>query len=188
MQSLPTNGIDEPVTAVISHLVKPGREKDYEMWFHGIAADARRFKGHLGVTAIRPRDHHLPEYVVILKFDKYVNLKIWLESDIRKKWIYRLQPLIQKPEDIHTLTGLETWFALPNIKTYPPKYKMALVTWFAVFSVLSLVTPLLNPVTSLLPALLGRLMVTGVVVTVLTYVVMPFLTRILRQWLYPKSY
>ncbi len=57
------------VTAVISHVVKPGREQGYEAWFHGIAADARKFKGHLGVSTIRPQHHAHPEYVVILKFD-----------------------------------------------------------------------------------------------------------------------
>jgi len=182
-----TTVIDEPVTAVISHLVKPGREIGYEAWFHGIAADAQKFKGHLGVSAIRPQDHNQPEYVVILKFDQYSNLKAWLESDIRKEWISRLQPLIERAENVQTLTGLETWFSLPNIKTHPPKYKMALVSWFAVFSVLSLVSPLLSPITSLLPELLGRLIVTGIVVLLLTYTVMPQLTRLLRRWLYPKN-
>ncbi|MCL1473509.1 hypothetical protein [Argonema antarcticum] len=60
-----------PVTAVISHVVRPGREQGYEAWFHGIAADARTFKGHLGVSTIRPHHHAHPEYVVILKFDCY---------------------------------------------------------------------------------------------------------------------
>jgi uncharacterized protein len=179
--------IDEPVTAVISHLVKQGREEGYEAWFHGIAADARKFKGHLGVSAIRPQDHSQPEYVVILKFDQYSNLKVWIESDIRQEWISRLQPLIEKTENIQTLTGLETWFSLPNIKTHPPKYKMAWVSWVAVFSVLSLVSPLLHPITSLLPELLARLIVTGVIVLILTYVVMPRLTQLLRRWLYPKN-
>ena len=45
-----TIGTDEEnyqVTAVISHIVRSGREQGYEEWFRGIAADARTFKGHL---------------------------------------------------------------------------------------------------------------------------------------------
>ena len=99
---------DSQVTAIISHVVRPGREQGYEEWFHGIGGDARKFKGHLGVSAIRPPDHAHPEYVVILKFDRYDNLKTWLESDVRREWIERLQPLIERPESIQTLTGLET--------------------------------------------------------------------------------
>lgn len=175
------------VTAVISHIVRPGREQGYEAWFHGIAADARKFKGHLGVSTIRPYDHAHPEYVVILKFDCYNNLKIWIESDIRQEWIERLQPLIEKPEAIQTLTGLETWFTLPDkpMKVPPPRYKMAVVTWLGVFFTISILNRLLVPLLVGLPALLRTLLVTGLTVVLLTYVIMPRLTQVFGKWLYP---
>jgi hypothetical protein len=177
-----------PVTAVISHVVRAGREQGYEAWFHGIAADARKFKGHLGVSTIRPQDHAHPEYVVILKFDCYNNLKTWLESDIRREWIERLQPLIEKPEDIQTLTGLETWFTLSNkpMMSPPPRYKMALVSWLGVFFTLPQLNRLLVPLLSGLPVLLNQLISTGLGVALLTYVIMPRLTQLFRKWLYPS--
>jgi antibiotic biosynthesis monooxygenase (ABM) superfamily enzyme len=177
----------QQVTAVISHIVRPEREQGYEEWFRGIAADARTFKGHLGVSAIRPRDHAHPEYVVILKFDRYDNLKTWLESDVRRAWIERLQPLIEKPEAIQTLTGLETWFSLPNqsLKAPPPRHKMALVTWLGVFVTLAVLSRLLAPLLGGLHILLNQLITTGLVVLVLTYLVMPRLTKLFRRWLYP---
>jgi uncharacterized protein len=176
-----------PVTAVISHIVRPGREQGYEEWFHGIATDARKFKGHLGVSTIRPPDHAHPEYVVILKFDCYDNFKTWLESEVRREWIERLQPLIEKPEAIQTLTGLETWFSLPSqpVKAPPPRQKMALVTWLGVFVTLVIVSRLLAPLLSKLPVLLSQLITTGLVVLVLTYLVLPRLTKLFKKWLYP---
>ena len=175
-------GTDEgsQVTAIISHVVRPGREQGYEEWFHGIAADARKFKGHLGVSTIRPHDHAHPEYVVILKFDRYDNLKTWLESDIRREWIERLQPLIEQSEVIQALTGLETWFTLPNksLKAPPPRYKMAIMTWMGVFVTLAVVSRLLSPILSNLPVLLNQLITTGLVVAVLTYLIMPRLTKL----------
>lgn len=178
---------DHQVTAVISHIVRSGRTQGYEEWFHSIAADARKFKGHLGVSAIRPHEHTHPEYVVILKFDRYDNLKTWLESDTRREWIERLQPLIEKPEAIQTLTGLETWFSLPKqpAKAPPPRYKMALVTWLGVFVTLAIVSRLLAPLLSGLPVLLNQLVTTGLVVALLTYLIMPRLTKLFRKWLYP---
>jgi antibiotic biosynthesis monooxygenase (ABM) superfamily enzyme len=175
------------VTAVISHIVRPGREQGYEAWFHGIAADARKFKGYLDVSTIRPHDHAHPEYVVILKFDCYNNLKTWIESDIRQEWIERLQPLIEKPETIQTMTGLETWFTLPNkpMKAPPPRYKMAIVTWLGVFFTISILNRLLVPLLAGLPVLLTTLLVTGLTVALLTYVIMPRLTQLFRKWLYP---
>ncbi|MFW9261307.1 antibiotic biosynthesis monooxygenase [Nostoc sp. CALU 546] len=174
------------VTSVICHVVRPGREEGYEAWFHGIAADARKFKGHLGVSTIRPQDHTHPEYVVILKFDCYDNLKTWLESDVRREWIERLQPLIQKPEALQTLTGLETWFTLSNkpMKSPPSRYKMMLVTWLGVFFTLPQLNRLLAPLLSGLPVLLSQLISTGLGVALLTYVIMPRLTQLFRKWLY----
>lgn len=176
------------VTAVISHIVKPGREEGYEEWFHGIAADARKFKGHLGVSAIRPHDLAHPEYVVILKFDCYNNLKTWLESNIRQEWIARLQPLIEKPEAIQTLTGLETWFTLPNkpMKAPPQRYKMSILTALAVFAVSQILGLAMAPVLFYLPSLLRSFAIAVATVFSLTYVVMPHVTRFFYDWLYPN--
>ncbi len=175
------------VTAIISHLVRPGREPGYEEWLHGIATAAHQFKGHLGVNIIRPCDHAHPEYVAIVKFDRYDNLKGWLESSVRQEWLARLQPLIEKPETIQTLTGLETWFTLPNklMKAPPPRYKMAIVTWLGVLFAILILNPLLVPLLVGLPAWLSIVLDSGVTVALLTYVIMPRLTQLFRKWLYP---
>ena len=183
-------GMDEDnhlVTAIISHVVRPEREQGYEEWLRGIIAAAKKFDGHRGVSIIQPRDPAHPEYVAILRFDRYTNLKRWLESDVRREWIERLQPLIEKPEAVQTLTGLETWFTLPNkpLKSPPPRYKMALVTWLGVFVTLGVLSRLLAPFLSGLPLLLNQLITTGLVVVVLTYLIMPRLTQLFRKWLYP---
>jgi uncharacterized protein len=182
---LDTNQENVPVTAVITHIVRKGREQGYEEWLHGIAAAAQKFHGYQGVSTICPQNHDRLEYVVILRFDRYRNLKNWLESDVRREWIERLQPLIEKPENIQTLTGLETWFALPHQRASPPRYKMAIVTWLAVFSVISVVSPLLAPIIEQLHPLLAQLIATGLTVLILTYLVMPLLTKLLKGWLYP---
>jgi uncharacterized protein len=185
---LDTNQENVPVTAVITHIVRKGREQGYEEWLHGIAAAAQKFHGYQGVSTICPQNHDRLEYVVILKFDRYDNLKTWLESDVRREWIQRLQPLIEKPESIQTLTGLETWFTLPNksLKVPPPKYKMAIVTWLGVFVTLAIISRLLTPILSSLPILLNQLFTTGLVVALLTYLIMPRLTQLFKHWLYPK--
>lgn len=142
---------------------------------------------HLGVNVIRPCDHAHPEYVAIVRFDHYDNLKTWLESDVRQEWLDRLQPLIEKPETIQTLTGLETWFTLPRkpMKAPPPRYKMAIVTWLGVFFTINLLNRLLVSLLSGVPTLLKSLLVTGLTVVLLTYLIMPHLTQLFRKWLYP---
>ncbi|KAF3888717.1 MULTISPECIES: antibiotic biosynthesis monooxygenase [Nostocales] len=184
-------GTDEEnhqVTAIISHVIRPGREQGYEEWLHGIIPAAKQFDGYMGVSIIRPRERSHPEYVVILRFDRYINLKKWMTSDVRRDWIERLQPLIEKPENVQTLTGLETWFTLSEkpLQAPPPRYKMALITWLGVFVTLGIVSRLLAPLLSGLPVLLNQLFTTGLVVALLTYLVMPRLTQVFQRWLYPK--
>jgi uncharacterized protein len=179
----------QPVTAVICHLVKPGYEEIYEQWLHDIAAVAKEFDGHAGISYIRPEDHEHPEYVAILKFDRYDNLKKWLDSEVRKQWIEKSKHLVQADAKVKILTGLETWFTLPGrmVQNPPPRYKMAILSTIVIFSIAQIIQPLLNPVFAFLPPLLRSLVMTVLNVLLLTYIVMPRVTRLFYRWLYPKT-
>jgi uncharacterized protein len=179
----------QQVTAVISHLVKPGSERYYEQWLHDISSLAQQFAGHAGVSFIRPQDSTFPEYVIILKFDCYMHLKAWLDSPIRQRWIDKASDLVQQNQKVDILTGLETWFTLPGkpIQRSPKRYKMAVLTTIAVFGVAQLVTAIATPILSGLPNLLRAFVSTGFTVFALTYIVMPRLTRLFYRWLYPKQ-
>lgn len=189
MMSFSVNNENLPVTAVISHLVKPGCEREYEKWLQGISVAAEQFEGHCGVSIIRPQDHNYPEYVIILKFNRYANLKNWLESDVRQDWIERSERLVQKPQNLQTLTGLEAWFTLPGkpMPKPPRRYKMATLTWVAVFMLLTILNYVLAPVVGSLPPLLRTAVTSGLVVMLLTYVVMPRVTKLFHKWLYPPE-
>lgn len=179
----------QQVTALILHLVKSGKEHNYEQWLHGISAIAQQFEGHSGVSYIRPQDSTHPEYAIILRFDCYKNLKKWLDSPIRQQWIDRVKPIIQSDESMQILTGLETWFALSGrVTRHPPKrYKMALLTTLSVFLVARLLKYLIEPALQFLPTLLRAFILTALTVLLLVYVVMPRVTRFFYQWLYPKD-
>lgn len=185
----PQFNADYHVTAVITHLVKPGREEGYEEWMRGIIPVAKTFQGHLGVNILKPQKGVHSEYIIVLHFDHHQNLQAWLDSDLRREWIERVKPLIQASEDVQVLTGLETWFELPRRpqKSPPKRYKMVLLTWLAVFVTLSIVSRLLSPLLAFLPALLLQVITIGVVVWILTYLLMPQLTRLFYKWLYPNT-
>ncbi|MBD2460033.1 antibiotic biosynthesis monooxygenase [Oscillatoria sp. FACHB-1407] len=180
---------DYHVTAVINHLIKPGREEGYEEWLHGIVPVAKTFEGHLGVQILRPRSGEPPEYTIVLHFDQHAHLQAWLESKERHDWIERVQPLIQQSESIQVLTGLETWFQLPGRpqKTPPKRYKVATVTWLGVLLLSLLIGRFLAPYLAWMPWLVRQMVTSALVVWLLAYVVMPQLTRLFYGWLYPQS-
>ena len=174
------------VTAVITHRVKSGRAEGYETWIKGISADARQFDGHLGVNILRPQPDASSDYVIVLQFDSCPHLNAWMNSDIRKSWIERVQPLIQEQESVQVLTGLEGWFQLPKqpAARMPKRYRQAILIWVAVMIVAVFVQPAIAPLLQYLPWLLRVSVSVAVTVILLSYVIMPRLTRWFKGWLF----
>jgi antibiotic biosynthesis monooxygenase (ABM) superfamily enzyme len=183
----PTPGDDPPATAVASRRVKPGREREFEEWVSGIRAAVKKFPGYLGSEVLRPSGSEDGEYVIVFRFDHASNLHVWEDSEERHRWLDKSRPLLHEEEKVDVLTGLETWFTLPSRPAEPPpsRYKMAVVTWLAVVPVVFIMFSLFGQWLNLLPAWLRTLVFSAVTVTLMTYVVMPRMTRLFSFWLYP---
>ena len=183
------HSIDPPVTVIISRRVKPGCKAAFEEFISGITAAAMTFEGHLGTNVFRPSSPENNEYQIIFKFDRASNLRIWQESECRRQWLARAESLRLEPPTIRVITGLETWFTLPSPKPIipPPRYKMATITLLAIFPLIQLANLILIPLFKPLPPLLRSLIITGIIVLLMTYVVMPRMTKLFSRWLYPQK-
>src|SRR5207247_3863188 len=144
---------DDPVTVLYSRRVKPGREADFETWARGIVAAARQFPGHLGASVLDAPGSR--EYHILFTFADRRSLRAWLDSDERRRWLARVDELLEADRGLQQLTGLETWFKLPgaNVATMkpPPRWKMWLVSIAAVYPLVLLFQALLVPRMSGLP-------------------------------------
>jgi antibiotic biosynthesis monooxygenase (ABM) superfamily enzyme len=69
----------------------------------------------------------------------------------------------------------------------PPRYKIALLTWAGVFTLLTAANVVFGPLLALLPLPARTLLLTGLVVGLMTYIVMPRLTRWCAGWLISPS-
>lgn len=183
------NKDDPPVTVNVKRRVRPGCEEEFEDIMSGIVGAAMKFPGNLGVNVFRPTDPDDREYRLIFKFDRASNLRRWQKSEERRTWLMLMEPLEESPPETEVLTGLETWFTLPGRDAIvpPPRYKMAFITWLAVFPVMTLLFAFSEPILLQLPLALRTFFLTAVIVLVMTYVVMPQMTRIFRRWLYPDD-
>jgi uncharacterized protein len=87
-----------------------------------------------------------------------------------------------------TLTGLETWFTLSTQQAIvpPPRYKMLVVTCLAAFPTINLINFVLQPLTPL-PSLLRVFLGMVLLLSLMTYVIMPRITKLFAGWLYPNS-
>jgi uncharacterized protein len=177
-----------PVTVVLSRRARPGREDALGAWMRGISGVAATFPGHLGAEVHPPAPPEQPEHVLVFRFATAADMDRWRRSPERADWLARAEPLTDGEVTAVVLTGLEGWFALPGRAVRPPpRWKTAALTAPVIFVLvvaLSLVAgPLLDP----LPLLARTAVTTVLLVTAMTWVVMPALTRLLRRWLYPPG-
>jgi uncharacterized protein len=178
-----------PVTTTVTRRVKPGHEALYEGFLAGIISAASAYPGHLGVEVFRPRDAGSGEYRTVYRFDTAEHLRAWLDSDEHAAWLERAEPHVIGPMRTSFVTGLETWFTLPSgpAAPPPPRYKMALLTWITIFPLIMAIVAVIGPLLEGLP-LAGRLgITTAIAVPLMTWVVMPRVTRLLRRWLFPED-
>lgn len=178
----------DPVTEVISEVVQRDKIEAYENWVKGINQAVKEFTGFLGVDVIRPRDPANLEYVVIVRFDTCANLKSWKSSATCRQWMEKSQGMQSRGTHLQEANGLELWFTLPTKaqQSSPAYYKLVVVGILAVYPLVILSNLLIGPLVSELPYLVAVFISVVAISMLITYPVMPWLTRLLSFWLYPK--
>ncbi|HEY0376951.1 MAG TPA: antibiotic biosynthesis monooxygenase [Pyrinomonadaceae bacterium] len=174
---------------VVTHTVKPGAEQRYEEWTREILSAVSLYPGYLGREVFLPAQGNR-KYTIIVRFDDEEHLKGWADSDARRQFISRADDLLEKGDQNEIRTGVDFWFTPEG--THPPKaWKQFLLTASAVYP-LSLILPrLLAPLYRVAPALghplISALLMAALLTGLLTFVIMPRYTRLVRGWLYKES-
>jgi len=183
-----------PVTVIVKRIAKKNKIKEFEDWLSGISKEVSGQVGSMGIDIIRPTDKESrPEYVIIFRFNNYDNLTKWENSSIRNEWLQKGKELVQADPDVQKLTGLEFWFTpyskkssdlLPLIS--PPRYKMIIVTIPVISLLLLTLVPQIHFITEMLSIPYSIRFVIAITITVIlmTYLIMPLSTKLLRPWLF----
>ncbi len=177
----------EPATTIFARVVKPDRVQEFEAWLKSINEVVRRFDGCLGMDVIRPGEQDHLEYVVVLRFEDQGGLKRWLESPERAEWVTKSDDMTIGEPYIQEAHGLDPWFTLPGRETrvlQPPKYKMVIVIFLSLFPLLLIIPPLVSPMLTFLHPVAGQALLVIGIVALMTYVMMPLMTRLFAFWLF----
>jgi len=179
----------EGATVVITHRVRHDKHADYEKWVEEIAPLAKVAPGHLDWHIIRPISGLSETYTVIIRFDTNTHLKEWMTSPTRVGLIEKVRPLLVSGDGFFVSSGLDFWFTPSGAKAQVPvRWKQFLVTWSAIYplvlSVPFIVTPGLRYLGVPDNRFFTTLAVTGIVVCLMVYVVMPRYTNLIHRWLF----
>jgi uncharacterized protein len=185
-----------PVTVIVKRIAKKDKINEFEEWLSRISKEFSKQDGSMGIDIIRPTNSNKTksEYVIIFRFNTYDNLEKWEKSAIRNEWLQKSWELSEAHYDVQKLTGLEFWFT-PYLKdgsssrvpiNPPPRYKMVIVTIPVISILLLTLVPQIRVLTEMLsiPYVIGLVIAIIILVLLMTYVIMPLLTKLLRSWLY----
>ena len=191
-----TRDYSNPVTVIVKRIAKKDKINEFEEWLSGISKEFSKHDGSMGIDIIRPANSNKTksEYVIIFRFKTYDNLEKWEKSAIRNEWLQKSWELSEAHYDVQKLTGLEFWFT-PYLKdgsssrvpiNPPPRYKMVIVTIPVISILLLTLVPQIRILTEMLsiPYVIGLVIAIIILVLLMTYVIMPLLTKLLRSWLY----
>ena len=180
---------DAGATAVITHRVRADKHPEYEHWLNEIAPLCKAAPGYLDWHIVRPIIGLTATYTVVVRFDTRPHLQHWMESAERNRLIAQVHPLLASGDDFFISSGLDFWFTPAQAKAkVPPRWKQYLLTWSAIYPLALGVPLVVTPVLHFLGVphhlALTTLAVTGVIVFMMVYVVMPRYTRLMQRWLF----
>ncbi len=175
---------DPPVTVLVARKVADSHRDEFEHVMSAIVRNAMRFPGHLGANVFRPVPPS-DEYRILFKFCSMSQLENWRKAPATQDGLKMADALTEGEAKTSLQTGLETWFTLPQSTAMipPARWKMAAITWGALFPLVTLLQLGLEPIKGHLPFLAMTLLVTGLVTLLMTWVVMPRMVRLLGPWL-----
>jgi antibiotic biosynthesis monooxygenase (ABM) superfamily enzyme len=185
LESKPTkeNHMNQPIHVAITRKVKPGLEGAFEEAIREFWSRAVKSPGSLGAQLIRPmpgEQSHV--YGIIRSFASQEDHDAFYASDQFREWDEYIKPYVEPEYSRRKLHGLEAFFSASMFKN-PAKWKMAIITWIGVWPSVYTAAKLIGPLHEGWPFWAGVGLETCAVVCALTWVVMPFLSKVFGFWL-----
>ena len=173
-----------PIHIAITRSVRPGCEAAFQQELREFFQASFAHHSVLGVTMILPPPgSDSREFGVIRTFTDAKARDEFYTSALFKNWEQKIQPLVEGDWTQRSLCGLEAWFRSPSGP--PPRWKMAMVTLLGVYPVSLLIGYFLAPHLRKLPLPLHLFIASALMVSCLTWIVMPQLARWFKPWLQP---
>ena len=170
-----------PIHVAITRRVKIGREGEFQQALRDFFQKSFAQDGVLGAHMLTP----LPgsdsrEFGLLRTFVDEKTRDEFFESGMFKAWEAKVRTLTDGEPVHHQLHGLEAWF---RSLSPPPRWKMFIATFLGVLPVVTVLNVTLGP--AILPwnFFLRTAVFNGCMIALLTWAIMPIMTRVLHNWL-----
>jgi antibiotic biosynthesis monooxygenase (ABM) superfamily enzyme len=176
-----------PIHIAITRRVRPGHEAEFQQALREFFQTSFTRGGVLGASMLTPLPgSNAREYGILRSFANEAERDAFYESPMFKTWEERARALTEGEPVYRQLHGLEAWFRSPHQS--PPRWKMAVVTLIGVYPTSLFLSFTIGEATHTWPNAARSLVFAASMVALLTWVVMPSVTRLLHHWLNPQSH
>jgi antibiotic biosynthesis monooxygenase (ABM) superfamily enzyme len=170
----------EPVTLMVTRRVAKGRYHDFMAWLREGEQLATDFPGYLGSGVLAPPPDE-DEFQMIFRFTDERTMSAWEHSASRRTWLERGKGLFAQPHE-HRALGIDAWFG--SGQRQPPRWKQTVAIWLAFFPVSLAFNVLFGNLLAGAPLVLRILLSTLALTPLMTYLFIPFASRLLAPWLH----
>jgi hypothetical protein len=176
----------EQVTVVVTHPVRPDRVDEFLQWQRRLDDAERTFPGFRGTELLPPVAGVQPDWTILYSFDTEEHLNNWLDSPQRKKMLEEGEQFGQF--ELHRVASpFGSWFSgiAGGDAKGPAQWKTALSVLVGLYPTVVLLTLGISEIWKHGKLWETLLLGNFLSVSLLTWVVMPVVTRALAWWLEP---
>ena len=174
-----------PIHVAITRRVRAGCESEFQQALREFFQKSFAQDGVWGASMITPPPgSDSREFGILRTFEDEKERDAFYSSAMFKAWEETARTLTEGEPEYRQLHGLEAWFRSSNP---PPRWKMSVATFLGVFPTAMILNLTLGPTIKSWPFIFRNAFFNACVVALLTWVVMPFVTRVLHDWLHPQT-
>lgn len=175
-----------PIHIAITRRVRAGCEEEFQNALREFFQTSFGHDSVLGASMITPPPgSDSREYGILRTFANQADQDAFYQSPMFLAWEARARLLTEGEPVYRQMHGLEAWFR--SSANPPPRWKMAVTTALGVYPTSLLLGETVGRWTHAWPVPLRAAVFAVAMVALLTWVVMPLVTRFLRHWLHPEK-
>jgi len=173
------------IHVAITRRVRAGSEAEFQRALQEFFQQSFAHGGVLGASMlIPPPGSDSREFGILRTFADEKERDAFYASPMFRAWEEKARTLTEGEPVYRQLHGLEAWFRSPGGP--PPRWKMALATFVGVFPTAMVLNLTIGPAIKSWPFIVRNAAFNACVVALLTWAVMPLVTRLLRGWLHSQ--
>lgn len=183
MQERGTAAGREPTTVIVERTVVTGHEDDFRELAEAITDAARQHPGFLGWGLLRSAPNS-QDWNIVYRFDTTEHLDNWEASPDRIRLLTSGADFMRTVSE-RRIQEIDEWSEPPTTSTGPPpRWKTFLMTATVILILQLTITYALSPLIGTWPLVVRSITVVLPVVAIMTWIVMPRLSKRLAGWLY----